>query len=259
MENRALVFIIVFILFFILERVFPRYKEPLSGVDSRFRKATNLTLIALGNILVRIVLPMGGVGFAIFCHENSYGILNILTISDNVNMIFSVITLDFIIYWQHRLFHIVPFLWRIHRVHHVDIFLDTTSGLRFHPFEILLSMFIKFFFIFILGANPIGVLIFEVILNGMAIFNHSNLAIKSGFDRALQLLVVTPNFHVIHHSKKSQLHNTNYGFNLSIWDKLFDSFTSSEKYLQSDFEVGLDSHSKKESFNLIKILMLPFK
>lgn len=259
MENRAFVFFIVFIVFFILERIFPRFKDPFNSTDSRLRKACNLVLIALGNILVRIVLPMGGVGFAFYCQENNFGVLPFFKTTDSINIFISVVFLDFVIYWQHRLFHVVPIFWRIHRVHHVDPFLDVTSGLRFHPIEIILSMFIKFFFIFLIGPTPEGVLIFEVVLNGMAVFNHSNLSIHKSIDRVLQLVFVTPDFHVIHHSKKRDLHNSNYGFNLSFWDRLFKSYSNCENHLNSDFEVGLNSVSKIDSFNLIKILKLPFK
>jgi sterol desaturase/sphingolipid hydroxylase (fatty acid hydroxylase superfamily) len=259
MENRAIIFFIIFIIFFILERAFPRFKDPLNTVDSRLRKACNLLLIAIGNLLVRIILPMGGVGFALYCQQKNLGIFSYFKISQNLNTIVSVILLDFIIYWQHRLFHVIPLFWKIHRVHHMDPFLDVTSGLRFHPIEILLSMFIKFFFILILGVSPAGVLIFEMILNGMAVFNHSNLAIKKRLDRVLQLLFVTPDFHVIHHSKRKELFNSNYGFNLSFWDKIFKSYIPCEKFLNKDFEVGLNTVSNSDSFNLKKILKSPFK
>lgn len=255
---RLPIFIASLIIFHFLEI---RYKRSLNIYEDGFeiqRIMLNFTMLSI-YYLLKLFIPFELMKMSQEFTSNGIGLFNIFELNTIVASILTIISFDFIIYWQHRLFHRVPFLWRLHKVHHSDKFLDVTSAFRFHPFEMILSFFIKLFFIYILGATIEGVFIFEVLLSSLAIFNHSNFKISKISNRFLSKIIVTPDFHLVHHSTQRIIHDSNYGFNLVIWDHLFKSYTDSEEILDETFETGLENPSKKTSVRLLAILLLPFR
>ena len=184
----------------------------------------NLSLVVLNTLLLRILIPVTATGIALFADSKSWGLFNVVETPQVLAIVLSVIALDGIIYLQHVMFHALPILWRLHRVHHADLDLDVTSGSRFHPLEILISMGIKFVSILLLGVPATAVLIFEVLLNGTAMFNHANARLPLGLDRILRLLIVTPDMHRVHHSIEVDETDSNFGFNLPWWDRLCGTY-----------------------------------
>jgi sterol desaturase/sphingolipid hydroxylase (fatty acid hydroxylase superfamily) len=184
------------------------------------RWSSNLALVALDTILVRIAFPVLAVGLAVIAQNSGWGLLNLLDVPGWAAIVIAILALDLAIYLQHVMFHAVPALWRLHRMHHADIEFDVTTGVRFHPAEILLSMGIKLGVVAALGPPAIAVLIFEVLLNASSMFNHSNIRLPDKVDAVLRLLVVTPDMHRVHHSIHPSETNSNFGFNLPWWDRL---------------------------------------
>jgi len=182
----------------------------------------NLGLLAVGTVLIRLIVPAAAMGAAFWAQARGWGLL--AGAPGWLAVPLTVVLLDLLIYFQHRAFHAVPWLWRLHRVHHADTELDATSGLRFHPVELLLSVFIKMAAVVALGAPPEGVLIFEVLLNASSMFEHSAIALPGWLDRALRPVIVTPSLHRIHHSERREETDSNFGFNLSVWDRLFGTW-----------------------------------
>ena len=195
----------------------PRRRPERRG--SRWR--THVLLAALNSLVVRIIAPASGVSFALWADERGWGLLSIVDAPAWLEGIVAVIVLDLVVYFQHRLFHAVPWLWRMHRSHHADLHFDVTTGVRFHPFEIALSTLIKGAAILVLGASPAAVLVFEIILNAGALFSHANGSLPKRVDPVLRRLLVTPDMHRVHHSIVIVEQNTNFGFNVSWWDRLF--------------------------------------
>ena len=229
-------------------------------VSRGYRWLHNMSLVVLNTFLVRLVFPAATVGMALLAEERGWGILTLLQWPLVFSVIFSVIVLDFMIWLQHVTVHAIPVLWRLHRVHHADLDYDVTTGLRFHPVEILLSMVIKFIVIIALGPPVVAVIIFEVILNGMAMFNHANVRLPLPIDRVLRLLVVTPDMHRVHHSVKDDETNSNFGFNLSIWDRLFGTYKAQPDAGHENMQIGIHGFEKKQDVsNLLGMLVLPFK
>jgi sterol desaturase/sphingolipid hydroxylase (fatty acid hydroxylase superfamily) len=255
---RLPIFIISLIIFHYLERRISRSKNIYEGGFEIQRVMLNFSMLSIYYVL-KLFIPFELMTMASEFTSREIGLFNILEFNLITSTILTVIFLDFIIYWQHRLFHRIPILWRLHKVHHCDKFLDVTSAFRFHPLEMILSFFIKLFFIYLLGATASGVFIFEVLLSGLAIFNHSNLKIPKKWNRYLSKIVATPDYHLVHHSTRREIHDSNYGFNLVVWDHLFSSFNNSEEILNEDFETGLNSTNKETSVRLLAILLLPFK
>src|SRR5207248_457013 len=188
------------------------------------RWPNNLGVVIIDTILLRLLFPAAAVGTALAGQEQGWGLLNNLPLPPWITVIVAVITLDLAIYFQHVLFHAVPALWRLHRMHHADLEFDVSTGVRFHPIEIVLSAVIKLAVVAALGASPIAVLIFEVLLNATTMFNHGNVRMPRGLDRALRWIVVTPDMHRVHHSIVSRETNSNFGFNLPWWDFLFGTY-----------------------------------
>ena len=184
----------------------------------------NLGVILLDTLIVRLLFPTAAVGMALMVEEFGWGLFNLFSVPYWVAVLVSVAVLDCAIYLQHRMFHVIPVLWRLHLVHHADLDIDVTTGLRFHPIEIVLSMLIKLAVVSVLGPPVLGVLIFEVSLNGSAMFNHGNVRIPLPLDRVLRWIIVTPDMHRVHHSVDNVEHNTNFGFNLSCWDRLMGTY-----------------------------------
>ena len=233
-------------------------KRPLQQSKVK-RWLNNFGLIAVDTVVVKLLLPAGAFGVALWAENKGYGLLNNIDTSPLAATVVTVIVLDMIIYWQHRLFHVVPILWRLHQVHHADRDIDVSTGLRFHPIEILLSMLIKFVAVIALGAPATAVILFEVILNGMAMFNHGNIYLPKTLDSVIRLLFVTPDMHRVHHSIFKHETNSNYGFNLSIWDKIFASYHAQPDLGHEKMTIGLQQYQgNTPTSSLLWMLKLPF-
>jgi sterol desaturase/sphingolipid hydroxylase (fatty acid hydroxylase superfamily) len=232
-------------------------KRPLKQSKSK-RWFNNLALIGLDSLIVRFLLPAGAVGIATWAEERGFGLLNTVELNTTLSIILAVIILDMIIYWQHRLFHVVPILWRLHQVHHADRDIDVSTGLRFHPIEILVSMMIKFTAVILLGAPAAAVILFEVILNGMAMFNHGNIKLPKTLDTWIRILFVTPDMHRVHHSILKHETNSNYGFNMSIWDKVFGSYHAQPDMGHQNMTIGLEQYQAQPTHSILWMLRLPF-
>lgn len=218
----------------------------------------NISLSWIGGLCVRLILPTTAVGVALFVTQHQIGILNPLPFW--LKCLLSLVLLDALIYWQHRLFHKYPILWRLHSTHHFDTEVDASTGARFHPIEIILSMLIKIGAISILGCPPLAVLLFEVILNTTATFNHSNIRLPKRLKRFLQCWLITPEVHRIHHSINPIETHSNYGFCLSIWDKLFNTYRSKPLVREADMSLGLPNISQElKSQSLVALLAFPFR
>ncbi len=237
------------------ETASPKRKPRVSRLQ---RWSSNLSLVALNTILVRLLMPAGAVGAAIFAETRGWGLLNILALPEWTAVIPAVVLLDLAIYAQHVIFHAIPMLWRLHMVHHADPDIDVTTGLRFHPVEIMLSMLIKMAVIILLGAPILAVIIFEVLLNATAMFNHGNVRLPSGLDAILRLFVVTPDMHRVHHSVVVSETNSNYGFNLPWWDRLFGTYCAQPQAGHMEMTIGLSQYQHARRQSLAWMLSLPF-
>ncbi len=218
----------------------------------------NLAIVVADTVLVRFVFPVTAVQAAIFATENGWGLFNLYEVPYVFAVIACVVILDGVIYLQHVMFHAVPMLWKFHMVHHADIDLDVTSGLRFHPVEIIASMGLKIAVIAALGPPALAVVIFEVLLNGTAMFNHSNVRLPLAFDRVLRLIVVTPDMHRVHHSIDPEESNSNFGFNLPWWDRAFGTYKPQPDAGHETMDIGLKAHRDPEKLGLARILAMPF-
>lgn len=219
----------------------------------------NFGLIVVDTIAVRLLLPLAAVQYAAGVQQKGWGLLNQLDWSEGLRLVVAILILDFIIYLQHVMFHAVPLLWRLHMVHHADRDLDVTSGLRFHPVEIAISLLIKFSAITLIGASPLAVLIFEVILNATAMFNHSNVFLPLGVDRWLRWITVTPDMHRVHHSVIVRETNSNFGFNLPYWDRLFGTYRDQPKEGHLGMTIGLKQFQGSPVGRLGWMLLAPFR
>jgi sterol desaturase/sphingolipid hydroxylase (fatty acid hydroxylase superfamily) len=252
---RIAMFAGIFAVMAIWEFVAPRRTR---AVGRSARWSANLGIVALNSLLVRFVLPTTVVGVATAMEVRGAGLLHIVDLPDWVTFVVAIVLLDLAIYLQHVLFHAVPTLWRLHRMHHADVDVDVTNGLRFHPIEILLSALIKMGVIAVLGAPAAAVVVFEVLLNGLAMFNHSNVNIPDRVDRVLRRLVVTPDMHRIHHSWHTKEHNSNYGFNLSLWDRIFGTYIRYPQEGQENMVLGLRAWREPQWQRLDRMLLQPF-
>lgn len=231
----------------------------LLSVSKTMRWASNLGLVILNTVVLRVLFPAAAVGVALVSDEKSWGILNYYEVPFMLSVVVTVVAMDFIIYLQHVMVHAIPALWRLHRVHHADLDYDVTTGSRFHPLEIILSMLIKFATIMLLGAPVVAVIIFEVILNATAMFNHGNLKLPKKVDRLLRLIVVTPDMHRVHHSVEDDEANSNFGFSLPWWDRLFGTYRDQPRGGHEGMVIGIHGYrDAKQVDRLPGMLMLPF-
>ncbi|MBU3005886.1 sterol desaturase family protein [Paraglaciecola arctica] len=250
------VFISVLAIMMLWEYLKPNRHSPV-GAGKRW--LSNFTLVVLGAMVARLMIPAGLAAIAIYAQNNQIGLWNNLTLSLWVTVPITVMLLDCLIYWQHRLFHRVPILWKIHRVHHADPHLDASTGLRFHPIEIALSLVVKIAAVLFLGAPLVAILVFEVLLNASSIFNHSNIKLPSKLDKCLRTLIVTQAMHRIHHSYIVNETDSNFGFNLSIWDRLFGSYIDQAKNGDDGIQLGLKEYSTEQVNTPLKaLLLMPF-
>lgn len=251
------VFVLVFALVAVWEVLAPRRTPRLSR---RQRWPANLGIVALNTAIVRVLFPTAAVGMALVAQDLQLGLFNQIELPLGLTIALSVVALDFIIWLQHVLVHHIPVLWRIHRVHHADLDYDLSTGARFHPIEIVLSMGIKLAAVALLGAPAVAVLLFEVLLNASAMFNHGNIRLPDGLDRVLRRFIVTPDMHRIHHSTEWDESNSNFGFNLSLWDRWFGTYREHTRRSQVDLQIGIQEHTDPKSVaRLPGMLVLPFK
>ncbi len=274
---RLSVFLGIFAFMAILEALFPARNAVL---NRKTRWVGNLSMVVLGALVSRVLLPATLVGVSLWAQQEGVGLFNLLldqtnsasslssqtsnTQSGSVvfvgTVVLSVLLLDMLIYWQHRLFHTVPFLWRFHKMHHADSHVDTTTGLRFHPVEIAISLGVKALAVAILGIPAIAIVIFEVALNGFALFNHANIRIPQKWDDRIGWVLITQRLHRIHHSQAKTESNSNYGFSVSWWDRLFKSFTPRAKQSDETLSKGQrDVPATKDNASIRALLLQPFK
>jgi sterol desaturase/sphingolipid hydroxylase (fatty acid hydroxylase superfamily) len=245
----------ILVLMAIWEVLAPR--RPLKTSKS-VRWYSNLGLVFIDTLAVRLLLPTQAVGMALLVEDRGWGILTNMALPYWVAVAIGVVGLDFVIYLQHAMFHTIPALWRLHRVHHTDLDFDVTTGVRFHPVEILLSMGIKMSAVVVLGTSPMAVVIFEVLLNATSMFNHGNVRLPGPIDRLLRLMVVTPEMHRVHHSVVIQEHNSNFGFNLPWWDRLLGTYRDQPGAGHEGMTIGLSLFRDPKSLTLPRLLVLPF-
>ncbi len=219
----------------------------------------NVGVVAIDALLLRILFPTAAVGLALVAEVNGWGLLNLVAVPDWLAILVAIVLLDLIIYAQHVLFHVVPSLWRLHRMHHADLDIDVTTGIRFHPVEILLSMVIKLGAVVVLGAPALGVMIFEVLLNATSMFNHSNIKLTARFDRSLRRILVTPDMHRVHHSILARETNSNFGFNLPWWDHLFGTYRAQPAAGHDAMTIGLTQFRDPTELRLDRMLMQPLR
>jgi len=224
----------------------------------RQRWPGNLLIVVLDTLAVRLIFPLAAVGVALFAADQGWGVFNLLSLPLWLTVIVSMLVLDLAIYFQHRLFHAVPWLWRLHRMHHADLEFDVTTGLRFHPLEIVISMGIKLAVVAALGAPALAVLIFEVVLNATAMFNHGNVGLSAKADRRLRLLLVTPDMHRVHHSIIRRETDSNFGFNLPWWDRLFGTYVDQPAAGHMGMTIGLEDFRDSRNLRLDRMLIQPF-
>lgn len=223
------------------------------------RWPSNLGVLAVDVLAVRLLFRSAAVGVALYGEARGWGLLNAAAVPHWAAVAVSVLALDLAIYAQHVVFHYVPWLWRLHRMHHADLDFDVTTALRFHPIEILLSMGIKAVVVLVLGAPALGVLIFEVLLNATAMFNHGNVAMPSGLDRVVRWFVVTPDMHRVHHSIAKAETNSNFGFNLPWWDRLFGTYRAQPEAGHAAMTIGIDRFRDPGELRLDRLLTQPFR
>ncbi len=228
-----------------------------------FRRAErwtgNLGIALFNTVLMRLLFPTAAVGAAAYFAAERWGIFNNLSLPAWLSLVLAVIILDLVIYLQHRIFHAVPALWRLHRMHHADLDFDTTTGIRFHPAEILISFAIKIGAIWALGAAPAAVILFEVILNATSMFNHGNVSLPAALDGRLRLIVVTPDMHRVHHSIVRAETDSNFGFNLPWWDRLFGTYRAQPDAGHDGMTIGLPAFRSAGDLRLDRMLWQPMR
>lgn len=224
-----------------------------------YRWINNLTLVGFNSFILQITLPLLAFEASIWAQNNNLGLFNFIDLPLWMMVLASLLLMDMIIYWQHRLFHTLPLLWSLHKTHHSDQDIDVTTGARFHPIEIWLSMLIKMATVVALGVPPLAVIAFEVILNASAMFNHSNMRIPYPLDSLIRKILVTPDMHRVHHSTIRNETDSNYGFCLSVWDRLFNSYIEQPKFGHSNMNIGIKQFRQPKEQRLDKILTQPFR
>ncbi len=229
------------------------------GISKLLRWSSNLGIVILNTLVLRIVFPTAAVGMAVFAQKHGWGVFNYVPEPYWLGVALSFIALDFVIYLQHVMVHAIPALWRLHRVHHADLDFDVTTGLRFHPLEILLSMVIKFAAIIVLGPPVLAVVLFEIVLNATSMFNHGNVRMPATLDRVLRWIVVTPDMHRVHHSVEDDETNSNFGFNLPWWDRLFGTYRDQPRAGHTEMTIGIHTYREPRVCAWLPgMLLLPF-
>jgi sterol desaturase/sphingolipid hydroxylase (fatty acid hydroxylase superfamily) len=246
----------VFAAIVLAEGAMPRRERSFSR---RARWPANLAIVAINDIAVRILVPITAIAAALAAQRRASGLLNRISLPGAIALVIAVITLDLAIYLQHRVFHAVPLLWRIHRMHHADLDFDLTTGLRFHPLEIIISMLVKIGVVLTIGASAMAVVAFEVLLNATSMFNHGNVGISEATDRWLRWILVTPDMHRVHHSIVRAETNSNFGFNLPWWDHLMRTYRAQPAAGHLGMAIGIDQFRSREELKLLPLLTQPFR
>ena len=226
--------------------------------SKKSRWATNIGIIVTDSVVLRLVFPMGALGVAYLAGDLGWGLFNAVSAPYWLAVVLSFVLLDFVVWLQHVVFHAIPALWKVHMMHHADLDFDVTTGTRFHPIEMVISMGIKAAAILLLGAPVAAVLLFEVLLNGTAMFNHANVGLPEPIDRVLRLFVVTPDMHRVHHSVEPKETNTNFGFNLPWWDRLFGTYRAQPEAGHEGMNIGLKQIRDPDKNTYLHLLVLPF-
>jgi sterol desaturase/sphingolipid hydroxylase (fatty acid hydroxylase superfamily) len=253
---RLACFLGILVLMALWEVVAPRRAQ---SIRRRARWPSNLGIVVLNTAVLRVLIPTTAVGLALVGEERGFGLLNNLALPPWAAVVVSILLLDLAIYLQHVMFHAVPMLWRLHRMHHADLEFDVTTGARFHPIEILLSMGIKLAVIAALGASAVGVVIFEILLNATSMFNHGNVRIPAPLDRILRWLVVTPDMHRVHHSIRPAETNSNFGFNVPWWDRLFGTYRAQPAAGHEGMTIGIEQFRGPRELWLDRMLLQPWR
>lgn len=228
-------------------------------LKSKFKRwIGNLGMQIIDVVILRLIFPVLPFGVAVICAQRGWGLLNYFQIIQPLPLIIGLLFLDFIIYLQHMVFHFVPIFWRVHMVHHTDQDIDVTTALRFHPLEIILSLLIKFAAVATIGAPPLSVLIFEITLNGASMFNHGNVRIPLSLERIIRMVLVTPDMHRVHHSVIARETNSNYGFSVSWWDRIFGTYKAQPQEGHEKMKIGLNGYHDDRSLKLSALLTMPF-
>ncbi len=250
------VFLAVLAVLMVAEATSPRRRREIPRL---LRWTNNLGIVAVDTALVRLVFPLVAVGLAVLAGERGWGLLNTFEVPSWIAFLVALLVLDLAIYLQHVMFHAVPAFWRLHRMHHADLEFDVTTGLRFHPLEILLSMAIKLAVVAALGPPAAAVLVFEVVLNATSMFNHANLRIPKALDRRLRWVVVTPDMHRVHHSIHPSETNSNFGFNLPWWDRLLGTYRDQPRDGHQEMTIGIEQFRKPRELWLDRMLIQPLR
>jgi sterol desaturase/sphingolipid hydroxylase (fatty acid hydroxylase superfamily) len=248
-------FLGILLLMAIWELLAPRRSLTTSKTSRWFN---NLSIVLIDSLAVRLLIPLQAVGIALFVAKHGWGILNNVTLPNWAGIVLGILGLDLVIYLQHAMFHAIPAFWRLHRVHHTDLDFDVTTGIRFHPIEILLSMGIKMAAVVFLGVSAIAVIVLEVLLNATSMFNHGNVRLPGRIDRVLRLLVVTPEMHRVHHSVVIKEHNSNFGFNFPWWDRLLGTYRDQPARGHDGMIIGLSQFRNPKFLTLPRLILLPF-
>lgn len=248
-------FLGIFMVLAMVEILAPRRRK---SVPKAQRWFANLTIIAMNPLAVALIFPVLPTGLALLASEHNWGLLNHPAIPYWLKIVSGMVLLDLVVYMQHVLNHAVPALWRLHMMHHADLDFDLTTGLRFHPIEIVISMGFKLSAVAVLGPPPLAVLLFETVLNATSLFGHGNIHIPQRIDRVLRLLVVTPDMHRVHHSVIIKETNSNFGFNLPWWDRLFGTYKDQPDKGHTDMTIGLSQFRDQRKLSLPRLLILPF-
>ncbi len=252
---RGAIFLVILLGMAVWELSAPRRRREIPRL---LRWSNNIALVVIDTILLRVTFPVLAVGAAVLAEERGWGLFHALEVPVLLAGVLGFLALDLAIYLQHVLFHAVPVLWRLHRMHHADLEFDVSTGLRFHPVEILLSMGIKLGVVAALGPPALAVLVFEVVLNATSLFNHSNVRL-GGADRIVRLFVVTPDMHRVHHSVRPSETNRNFGFNLPWWDRLFGTYTAQPRDGHEGMTIGLGEFRTRRDLWLDRMLLQPFR
>ncbi len=248
-------FFIIFVLVAFWEVIAPRRKLTTS---KRVRWISNLTITCLNPLMLRLLFPVLAMNMAIMAQERGWGLLNNFDLPYWLDIVVGIVVLDLVVYLQHVMFHAIPIFWRLHMMHHADLDYDVTTALRFYPVEIILSMGIKLSVVAVIGTPAAAVLIFEIILNAAAMFNHGNIYLPKSVDRVLRYFIVTPDMHRVHHSVIIRETNSNYGFNLPWWDRLFGTYCDQPIRGHEGMSIGLSQFRDPGKLTLPWLLSLPF-
>jgi len=253
---RLSAFALVFAAMALWEIAAPR-RSPLAGRWPRW--PSNVGILLVDALVVRIFIPTAAVGAALFAAGRGWGLLHQAGLRLSLAALIGFFVLDLVIYAQHVVFHKVPMLWRLHRMHHADLAFDVTTGVRFHPVEILLSMLIKLAVVAALGAPALAVLLFEVLLNATSMFSHGNVRVPERLDRVLRFIVVTPDMHRVHHSIETPETNSNFGFNLPWWDRMFGTYRPEPLAGHEAMTIGIQQFRTRSDLRLDRMLLQPFR